>query len=87
MLKTVTISGKEVEKVDVLKTSPLAIFKAPAPGSGYVLAHLGLERVILTARTQALAKAARKELGVLDFDNLETCAAEIREAQKRYLDL
>lgn len=86
MLTTLTINGKEVEKVDVIKTSPLVIFPAD-PGAGYILAHLELNHIVLTTRTKAFAVQARRELSGLDFTDAEAYTDPIREAQERYLEL
>jgi nucleosome binding factor SPN SPT16 subunit len=85
-LKTLTIAGREIEKVDVLKTSPLCIFPAD-PGKGYVLAHLELECVLLTTRTKALAVQARRELSGVDFEETGAFVGPVREAQRKYLNL
>ena len=84
-LKTLTIAGREIEKVDVIKTSPLVIFPAD-PGKGYVLAHLELECVLLTTRTKALAVQARRELSGVDY-NGDDFFPRVRESQLKYLDL
>lgn len=84
MRKTLRIDGEEV-MADVLKSSPLAIHKAS--GGGYLLTHVELERVLLRARTHALAVQARRELSKLDFGNPEVYAPAVRDAQERYLEL
>lgn len=84
MKKTIRLGGEDVD-VDILKSSPLGVMRAS--GKGYIVVHVGRERIALWARTKALACRARRELSNLDFEQPGAYFEAVRAAQEKYLKL